>query len=174
MLLDVGPEVRPISELLGEGTAAIDEEKPVGLGDEPSPRVGEYPVSHAASRPRIPGRRVANRIAAGCVGVGDSTGRRCEVLEIGEEHDDHVMPLLLCRSGGGPYDDDAFRSGWRLGELAAHLGQPGISAMADSIRPEERHQADLIAMAHGFTMSVEPSRDAEWLSVTFVRSRAAA
>ena len=26
-------------------------------------------------------------------------------------------PLVLCRSRGGPYDDDAFLSGWRLGDI---------------------------------------------------------
>ena len=57
------------------------------------------------------------------------------------------MPLVLCRSRGGPYDDEAFVSGWRLGDLAAKLAQPGISTIADSIRPHERLQADLIAMA---------------------------
>jgi hypothetical protein len=81
-----------------------------------------------------------------------------------------AMPLVLCRSGGGPHEDEAFESGWRLGDLAATLAQPGISALADSIRPEERHQADLIAMAHGYSMSVEGSDDPAWLSVTFTRS----
>ncbi|HEY7044477.1 MAG TPA: hypothetical protein VH419_12475 [Nocardioidaceae bacterium] len=81
-----------------------------------------------------------------------------------------VMPLVLCQSEGGPYEDDAFESGWRLGDLAANLAQPGISALADSIRREERHQADLIAMAHGYVMSVEPGDDPVWLSVTFTRS----
>jgi hypothetical protein len=65
----------------------------------------------------------------------------------GEEHSDGVMPLVLCRSRGGPYDDEAFISGWRLGDLAAKLAQPGIGAIAESIRPHERRQADLIAMA---------------------------
>ena len=26
-------------------------------------------------------------------------------------------PLVLCRSRGGPYDNDAFLSGWRLGDI---------------------------------------------------------
>jgi len=81
-----------------------------------------------------------------------------------------VMPLVLCRSEGGPHEDEAFASGWRLGDLAATLAQPGISALADAIRREERHQADLIAMAHGYVMSVEPGNDPVWLSVTFSRS----
>ena len=80
-----------------------------------------------------------------------------------------VMPLVLCRSRGGPYDDEAFSSGWRLGEIGATLARPGISALAESIRPQERLQADLIAMARGYTMTVEPSSSADWLAVTFIR-----
>jgi hypothetical protein len=76
---------------------------------------------------------------------------------------------VLCRANGGPYDDDAFSSGWRLGELAATLAQPGIRALADSIRRVERQQADLIAMAYGYTMSIDSADGPDWLSVTFTR-----
>ena len=72
---------------------------------------------------------------------------------------------------GGPYDDEAFTSGWRLGNIAAALAHPGFSAVADSIRPDERLQADLLAMASGYTMTVEHGSDGEWLSVTFTASR---
>ncbi len=92
------------------------------------------------------------------------------MLETGEDQSG-VMPLVLCRSRGGPYDDEAFMSGWRLGDLGATLGRPGISALAESIRPHERLQADLIAMARGYTMTVEPSSSRDWLSVTFTRIR---
>ena len=92
------------------------------------------------------------------------------MLETGEDHSG-VMPLVLCRSRGGPYDDEAFMSGWRLGDLGATLAQPGVSALAQAIRPEERLQADLIAMARGYTMTVEPSSSRDWVSVTFTRIR---
>jgi hypothetical protein len=93
------------------------------------------------------------------------------MLETGEDHSG-VMPLVLCRSRGGPYDDEAFMSGWRLGDLGATLAHDGISALAQSIRPHERLQADLIAMSRGYTMTVEPSSSRDWLSVTFTRIRA--
>jgi hypothetical protein len=83
-----------------------------------------------------------------------------------------VMPLVLCQSAGGPHDDEAFASGWRLGNLAAALSHPGFGAVADSIRRDEYLQADLLAMARGYTMTVEGG-DAEWLSVTFTRAAAA-
>jgi hypothetical protein len=78
-----------------------------------------------------------------------------------------IMPLVLCRSAGGPFDDAAFDSGWRLGQLAAMLGRGEVRSLAESIRPVERRQADLIAMARGFTISVVPSSDPEWLLVEF-------
>lgn len=90
-------------------------------------------------------------------------------LEIDEVHGDSVMPLVLCRSRGGPYDDDAFESGWRLGAIGGTLAGPGIRALAESIRPGERLQADLLAMACGYAMTVESSVDPDWLSVTFTR-----
>jgi hypothetical protein len=90
------------------------------------------------------------------------------MLETGEDQSG-VLPLVLCRSGGGPFDDEAFMSGWRLGDLGATLARPGISALAESIRPLERLQADLIAMARGFTMTVESGSSGDWLSVTFTR-----
>jgi hypothetical protein len=92
-----------------------------------------------------------------------------DLLEIGEDDGDGVMPLVLCHSKGGPYDDEAFLSGWRLGELDATLARPGTSAVSESIRPHERVQADLVAMARGYTMTVDSSSDPEWLGVTFTR-----
>ena len=93
------------------------------------------------------------------------------MFDTNEAECEAVMPFTLCRSNGGPYADDGFLSGWRLGALDATLSAGGVSALADSIRPVEYAQADLIAMARGYAMVVEPSRDPEWLSVTFTRVR---
>jgi len=97
---------------------------------------------------------------------------RLEVNEdcVGQDCGDSAMPLVLCRSRGGPYDDEAFTSGWRLGAIGATLAAPGISALCESIRPHERVQADLLAMACGYVMRVDPSTDPDWLSVTFTRT----
>jgi hypothetical protein len=89
-----------------------------------------------------------------------------------DDGDDELgLPLVLCRSHGGPFDDEAFRSGWRLGDIGSTLARLGVSALAESIRPHERLQADLLAMAYGYTMTVEPSGDPDWLAVTFTRVR---
>jgi hypothetical protein len=91
------------------------------------------------------------------------------MFQTNESQCDTVMPFTLCRTNGGPYDDDAFLSGWRLGDIDATLVHPGVSALATSIHPRELGQADLIAMARGYTTTVEPSGDPDWLSVTFTR-----
>jgi hypothetical protein len=91
------------------------------------------------------------------------------MLEADEGESEAVFPLVLCRSRGGPYDDEAFLSGWRLGDIGATLGNTGVSEMADSIRPQERLQADLLAMARGYTMTVEHGSSDDWLLVTFTR-----
>jgi hypothetical protein len=92
------------------------------------------------------------------------------MLQADEGESDAAFPLVLCRSRGGPYDDEAFLSGWRLGDLGATLGTPGVSAVAESIRSDELLQADLLAMARGYTMTVEPTSEVDWLSVTFTRT----
>jgi hypothetical protein len=98
-------------------------------------------------------------------------GRTSANDDVDDVDDELGVPLVLCRSRGGPFDDEAFRSGWRLGEISSTLGRVGISAVAESIRPWERLQADLLAMAHGYTMTIQPSGDPEWLAVTFTRAR---
>jgi hypothetical protein len=91
-------------------------------------------------------------------------------LELDEDRNDSAMPLVLCHSRGGPYDDDAFMSGWRLGAIGATLATPGTSALCESIRAHECVQADLLAMASGYSMTLDPSTDPDWLSVTFTRT----
>ena len=91
-------------------------------------------------------------------------------LDVNEDCGGGLMPFVLCRSRGGPYDDEAFSSGWRLGAIGATLAGPGISALCESIRAHERVQADLLAMARGYSMTVDPGTDRDWLSVTFTRT----
>ena len=93
------------------------------------------------------------------------------MLETNQSDRETGLPFVLCRSRGGPYDDEAFLSGWRLGDIAATLASPGVSALAESIRPHERLQADLLAMARGYSMTAGPSSDPDWLLVTFTRDR---
>ena len=51
----------------------------------------------------------------------DADTEGMHMYEVERDEDAAVMPLVLCRSEGGPYDDAAFTSGWRLGSIAATL-----------------------------------------------------
>ena len=81
-----------------------------------------------------------------------------------------AMPLAPGRTEDGVDDDEALASGWRLDDLAAALDRSVVRVMVDSIRPAEREQAERIAAAHGYSMSVEAGSGPEWLSVTFTRT----
>ena len=88
--------------------------------------------------------------------------------EVSQEFD-LVMPFLLVESNGGPYDDAAFVSGYRMGLLDADLSS-GITTPR-VIDAQEFDQADLIAMRHGYTMaSSDPLPEdpqSPWLWVEF-------
>lgn len=88
-----------------------------------------------------------------------------------------LMPFLPVASKGGPHDDDAYTAGWEMGQLwhAFEMSTViGISALGDqTIRRENREQADLIAMHFGYVaefqdyddrwtvMSLQPGTDLE-------------
>lgn len=77
-----------------------------------------------------------------------------------------VMPFTITASHGGPHDDDAFTSGFRLGVLWSQLqhAPPGQQGVA-TIRVEERDQLDLMLMHFGFTIADIDSHADEWLTV---------
>ena len=74
-----------------------------------------------------------------------------------EEHQDDdqepgyqlVVPFVVCKSNGGPYDDEAYVAGWEMGALAARiaaarahgLGLPGLTLHRGNLP-----QLDLLAM----------------------------
>ena len=75
-----------------------------------------------------------------------------------------AMALVLCRSQGSPRaSDKRLASRRHLRHTHRYVG-----SLAESIRPAERHQANLIAMARGYRMTVEPGTEPGWLAVTFV------
>lgn len=88
-----------------------------------------------------------------------------------------VMPFVVCQSQGGPYEDEAFVAGWRLGQLDrtlehdATLDAPADPNMA-TVHPAEMPLVDLIAMKHGYTVVAVPWSEApgDWLYVEFQRA----
>lgn len=81
-----------------------------------------------------------------------------------------AMPLVRGWADAGPAVDDDLASAWRLDDLAATLDRAVVRVMVDSIRPAEREQAERIAAARGYSMSVGAGSDPGWLSVTFTRA----
>jgi hypothetical protein len=76
---------------------------------------------------------------------------------------DLVMPFVIVKSNGGPYDDAAFAAGANCGQLmkelqalAAHRAIPHQRWM----RPELLPQIDLIAMQYGYELRLKEIDDA--------------
>ncbi len=84
-----------------------------------------------------------------------------------------VMPFVVVKSQGGPYDDDAFTAGWQASQIDRVLSaavEIGASALAPiSVPPALLPQLDLIAMKHGYQATSEPWAEApeHWALVTF-------
>ncbi|MFV8317145.1 hypothetical protein [Mycobacterium sp. 23] len=72
---------------------------------------------------------------------------------------DLVMPFIPVQSKGGPYDDDAFVAGYEMGLLDAQLSGSTFT-QGHAIRAENQHQADLIAMRHGYVAEFTTTEEA--------------
>jgi len=90
-----------------------------------------------------------------------------------------VMPFVVCDDHGGPFDAVAFTAGWAcaaldktLDQLAQAFGTTGGMAQVEQyVDPRLIPQLDLIAMAHGFTVTHKNWGDGpdEWTLATFTR-----
>lgn len=85
----------------------------------------------------------------------------------GNEQDNYdlLMPFLPVRSKGGPYDDDAFVAGYEMGLLDMQLvSKPPPDLLPNrAIHIENRGQADLIAMRHGFVAEFDAADVDGWV-----------
>ena len=73
---------------------------------------------------------------------------------------DLVMPFVVCRSKGGPYDDHAYVAGFEAGRLDMALTLSPMLPGSRVREPMPYHsdnipQLDLIAMRHGVRLEVE-------------------
>lgn len=76
-----------------------------------------------------------------------------------------VMPFVACKTQGGPYDDDAFTSGYRLGGLEARLELAAPPVWEVYVNPADIPQLDLICMRHSYSLEPGEAQD-EWVPVT--------
>lgn len=85
-----------------------------------------------------------------------------------------VMPFVLTKSNGGPYDDAAFAAGMTCGQIWNELkilaGHGAIPAPR-YVKPEHLPQIDLIAMHYGYTLKPGETDEASgWQRVDFSQS----
>jgi hypothetical protein len=82
-----------------------------------------------------------------------------------------IMPFVVCKDQGGPYDGDAFVAGYVAGILDTLLPivRPHGVTVERYVVPELVPQLDLLAMRHGFKLTAEPwdEHPDEWTFVTF-------
>lgn len=82
------------------------------------------------------------------------------------------MPFVVTSSQGGTYDSAAFVAGCRFERDYAEIqAAPHMLAWANYVYPPMVPQYDLVAMKHGFVMTVEPWEEYpdEWVLVTLTR-----
>ncbi|MGD9989059.1 hypothetical protein [Pseudonocardia sp.] len=89
-----------------------------------------------------------------------------------EDHAELVMPFVVVASKGGPFDDDAYTAGYEMGLLDAALAAGGIAIGQRTLREENRAQADLIAMRHGYVAEFQHSDVEGWVYMRFTRPEA--
>ena len=83
-----------------------------------------------------------------------------------------VMPFVACQSQGGAFDDAAFVSGYRLGEVNATLEHAKPERHVLWAHPNDVAQLDLIAMRQGYTLTTEAwdEHPDEWVEAVLLRA----
>lgn len=104
---------------------------------------------------------------------GKGVNQSDDDAEVGAEL---VMPFVNVTSRGGVFDDGAYTAGYEAGLLDAELRDSLEPVQVRTLRADNREQADLIAMRHGWACVVEPWDDnlpthavEGWLSIRFER-----
>jgi hypothetical protein len=70
--------------------------------------------------------------------------------------DDPNVPMVCLASVGGPYDDEAFRAGMRLGSVLAVMKlDPAPETVECVVRCVEVDQVDLMAMTAGYYVAAD-------------------
>jgi len=164
--LDRVREVHRPTNVYASACAGEPPDCAAGCGDFPCPTITaldpkaccERPVHVPRRRdPRLRGRRHPHRTAHRQPQPTRTphhrrwTGGPAMTDEEGEY--ELVLPFVICKSDGGPYDDQAFVAGVNCGQLMAELQaltQHSALPRPRYARPEYLPQYDLIAMQHGY------------------------
>lgn len=79
----------------------------------------------------------------------------------GEDFDDSlVMPFVVCRSGGGDFDDDSFLAGMYFGRACASMeeGEIWMASVPTKLVP----QLDLLAMGSKANIVIQETESTYW------------
>lgn len=88
---------------------------------------------------------------------------------------DLIMPFVTVQSKDGPHEDVSYVAGYEMGYLDAALdgSKKWAKTSAWTIHAENRAQADLIAMHHGYTLEVTDSTTADgWIAIVLTKADA--
>lgn len=77
------------------------------------------------------------------------------------------MPFVCVTSKGGPFDDEPFVAGFRVGQIYA-MTYFHVPHLLQMVSPAEVEQIDLIAMKHGYRLETIP-RTEEWTEISLTR-----
>lgn len=90
-----------------------------------------------------------------------------EADAVGHTHE-LVVPFVVVKSAGGPYDDDAYVAGYECAfahQLIANDAEVIYSGFV--VHTANLPQIDLLAMHHGYTMHAADTEDPSWSVVVF-------
>jgi len=160
-------------ETAGELAGWVEEVAPVAASTFRHAALGEIVAlfTDEAAGPNVADLRTtteaeADANAEGYVGNGDADDFVDEDAEYGI-----VMPFTIVQSKGGPHEDSAFTSGYRMGTAdmtLSTLNHLGALAWDYFARVEEHDQLDLIAMRHGYSVTMVELTDG-WATFDFRR-----
>jgi len=83
-----------------------------------------------------------------------------------------VMPFVVCKSQGGPYDDDSFVAGFELGRLDAQLpmyAALGFGSLSRLAHAETLPQVELVTMRYGYRVRYVSEEQDGWVTVDLDR-----
>lgn len=68
------------------------------------------------------------------------------------------IPLVATTEYDGMYEPASYAAGMEMGELKGLLSSGQVSIVAQTVRAENLRQADILAMAYGFTLRCYEAR----------------